>query len=94
MLRANLESAVPVSHRSKTMAVAALCALAPALLLAGCGRKGALDPPPGGMILEQRQGLTPTTRRAGEPVPEFDDQGRPVAPTGPKRRIPPDLLLN
>ena len=69
---------------------------AAACLLAACGRKGALDPPPGGMALEQRPGMmTPVTHRAGAPVPpEYDQEGKPIAPAGQKRHIPPDWLLD
>jgi YD repeat-containing protein len=76
-----------------------IAALAGACLLSACGRKGPLDPPPGGMVLQQRPGLTPTTNRAGQQLPEeqqleYDEQGRPIAPTGPKRRTPLDWLID
>jgi len=94
MLRTCLESAVPPFHRSM-LPLAVIGALLLALPLGGCGRKGALDPPPGGMVLEQRPGLTPTTQRSGGEAPQaYDEDGRPIAPAGPKRRIPPDWLLD
>jgi hypothetical protein len=66
-----------------------------ACLLTACGRKGALDPPPGGMALEQRPGMTPVTPRAGAPLPlEHDEEGKPVAPAGQKKHIPPDWLID
>ena len=84
-----------VSRSMLPLAVNGLLLLLLLLPLSGCGRKGALDPPPGGMILEQRPGLTPTTQRAGGEAPQaYDDDGRPIAPAGPKRRIPPDWLLD
>ena len=94
MVRPNLESAVPPFRRSM-LPLAVMGALLLALPLSGCGRKGALDPPPGGMVLEQRTGLTPTTQRRGsEPPQAYDEDGRPIAPEGPKRRIPPDWLID
>ena len=94
MLHIRLESAVPPFHRSM-LPLAVIGALLLALPLGGCGRKGALDPPPGGMVLEQRPGLTPTTQRSGGEAPQaYDEDGRPIAPAGPKRRIPPDWLLD
>jgi predicted small lipoprotein YifL len=70
-----------------------------ALALAGCGRKGALDPPPGGYALEPRANTsTPVTSR-GEALPKrtgpaYDEDGKPIAPEGPKRRTPADWLLD
>ena len=70
-------------------------ALAAAFLLSGCGRQGPLDPPPGGWAMEQRPGMTPVSRQPAPPAPvEYDAEGRPVAPVGPKRRIPPDWLID
>lgn len=69
-----------------------------ALSLAGCGRKGALDPPPGGYALERSTTTTPVTSR-GERLPPrtgptYDEEGRPIAPEGPRRRTPADFLLD
>ena len=69
-----------------------------ALALAGCGRKGPLDPPPGGYALERGTTTTPVTGR-GEQLsprtgPAYDEEGRPVAPEGPRRRTPADWLLD
>ena len=73
-------------------------ALALALPLAACGRKGALDPPPGGYQLEQgvgqdaghhagalappKNGSRNTTRTAGR------------SPRGPKKKLPADWLID
>jgi predicted small lipoprotein YifL len=69
-----------------------------ALTLAGCGRKGALDPPPGGYALERRTTTTAVTDRgerlAPRTGPAYDDEGRPIAPEGAKRRTPADWLLD
>jgi hypothetical protein len=75
-----------------------LIGTAAAALLAGCGRQGPLDPPPGGWELDPRTVQTPVTRRGAPPSqaaqPDFDEEGRPIAPQGPNRRIPPDFLLD
>jgi hypothetical protein len=77
------------------MPVAWMVVIAAAVMLSACGRKGPLDPPPGGMVLEQRSGIAPTSRRSGgEPPPAYDAEGRPIAPEGPKRRIPIDWLID
>ena len=69
--------------------------LAAACLLSACGRKGALDPPPGGLALEPATLRTPVTGRAGAPAqPEYDEEGKPIAPAGQKRRIPADWLID
>jgi predicted small lipoprotein YifL len=67
-----------------------------AMLLAGCGRKGPLDPPPGGWQLQQqgrRQAPVSTKQAAPAPV-QYDAEGRPIAPEGPSRRIPADWLID
>jgi predicted small lipoprotein YifL len=70
--------------------------LAAACLLGACGRKGPLDPPPGGWDLPRATpGMTPVSNRPAAPAPpEYDDAGRPIAPTGPKRRTPIDWLID
>jgi predicted small lipoprotein YifL len=68
-----------------------MAALAGACLLSGCGRKGPLDLPPGQVALDQQPGAAADS----DPVPsDPDQQGRSVAPTGPKRRIPLDWLID
>ena len=75
-------------------------ALVAALTLAGCGRKGALDPPPGGYSLSSGSGSTPVTSRGlrqdqpSPSQPQYDSDGRPLAPAGPDKRIPPDWLID
>ena len=58
-------------------------ALALGLTLSACGRKGPLDAPPGGESFYPLQSQQ-----------EVDAQGRPLAPQGPKKRIPLDVLLD
>ena len=73
-------------------------ALALALPLSACGRKGGLDPPPGGSRLESGAVRTPVTRRGveapPEKAPEYDEDGRPIAPTGQKKKLPADWLID
>jgi predicted small lipoprotein YifL len=65
---------------------AALAALAAALTLAGCGRKGGLDPPPmaaaGDLQGSAQPGAAPTAA------------GKPVAPPVEKRKSPLDWLID
>jgi hypothetical protein len=69
--------------------------LAATSLLSGCGRKGSLDPPPGGLALESGTIRTPVTDRVGASAPPaYDEEGKPIAPAGQKRRIPADWLID
>ena len=71
-----------------------------ALTLAACGRRGALDPPPGGYAFEPGTVRTPTTRRGltreqeTTKQPEYDDEGRLIAPEGRKKKLPGDWLID
>ena len=65
---------------ARIAAVAAL--LGVALTLSGCGRKGPLDPPPGAAV------------GPGGTLVEVDQEGRPLAPPGQKKRIPLDAILD
>ena len=73
-------------------------ALVASLGLAACGRKGPLDPPPGASLEGQPQANMPDlTRSSGAtPIgnPEVGSNGQPLAPKGPKKQIPLDVLLN
>jgi predicted small lipoprotein YifL len=69
--------------------IATIGALVAALGLAGCGRKGALDPPPGAAVSDQTAVAQP-----GAP-PELGPDGQPVAPgQPPRRRTPIDFLID
>jgi len=83
-------------NRSVCLGLATIGALAAALMLAGCGRKGALDPPPGGYVLSSGSGKTPVSNRGlqSDQRPQYDSEGKPVAPDGPEKRIPPDWLID
>jgi predicted small lipoprotein YifL len=71
--------------------------LAALLLLPGCGRKGPLDLPPGASYSQPGAlgapgaggGVAPTRE-----APQFDEEGRPIAPAGQKRRLFLDWLLD
>ena len=69
--------------------IAAIGALVAALGLAGCGRKGGLDPPPGAAVADQGA--------VAQPVPgtEVGPDGRVAPPPpGPQRRTFLDWLLD
>ena len=71
--------------------IAAIGALVAALGLAGCGRKGGLDPPPAAAVADQNGTSQPPPGTAVGP------DGRTVAvapPQGPPRRTYLDWLLN
>ncbi len=71
------------------------------LTLAGCGRKGPLDPPPAASVTGEPASSAPAT--AGGPAPmvsPFGGQAKnenpaaPTQPAGPNKRIFLDNLLN
>ena len=73
-------------------------ALAAVLLLAGCGRKGPLDAPPNTSAL-QSSAPVPSTADPNAPpargmAKDFDEEGKPIAPAGPKTRRFLDWLID
>ena len=86
------------------MRLAVIGALAASLALAACGRKGPLDPPPGasldGVAQANRPDLmsNPVRIPIGGQTQNGDSgvgpNGEPLAPKGPKKQIPLDVLLN
>jgi predicted small lipoprotein YifL len=67
-----------------------------AAALAGCGRKGALDLPPGA-ALDQTTALPQDQAAPSATLVDSmsaNRTGKPIAPQGPKKRIPLDVLLN
>ena len=68
------------------------CALvaAVALALGGCGRKGSLDPPPGGLAEPTVIGAPPPAA----PGPDGQVAAAPTAPQPAKKTTPLDWLLN
>ena len=96
MVREISEPAVSRPNRSPFF-LATIGALALALPLSACGRKGGLDPPPGGSRLDGGAVRTPVTRRGEAPVEkprEYDEDGRPIVPEGPKKKLPADWLID
>jgi predicted small lipoprotein YifL len=78
---------------------------AASLGLAACGRKGPLDPPPGASLVGEPQANMPdlmSSKSQAAPIggqakdgnPGVGPDGQPLAPAGPKKRIPLDVLLN
>ena len=96
ILRKISEPALSRSRLPSFVAVIGLVVLA--LPLAACGRKGSLDPPPGGYVLEQGTAKTPTSGRGATALPdkqpEYDEEGRPIAPEGRKKKLPIDWLID
>jgi predicted small lipoprotein YifL len=84
--------------------LALIGALAASLALAACGRKGPLDPPPGASLegvpqanmpdLMGKRDATPIGGQAQGGNPGVGPDGQPLAPKGPKKQIPLDVLLN
>jgi predicted small lipoprotein YifL len=85
--------------------LALIGALAASLGLAACGRKGPLDPPPGASldgvpqpnmpnVISGNRSTPPIGGQAKDNNPGVGPDGQPLAPTGPKKRIPLDVLLN
>lgn len=72
--------------------------------LAGCGRKGPLDPPPGASLVGEPQANMPNLMSKPQAKPiggqaqngdlGVGPDGQPLAPKGPKKHIPLDVLLN
>jgi predicted small lipoprotein YifL len=108
-----MHAAIPLSRPFLRLAV--IGALAAALGLAGCGRKGPLDPPPaaaapGGQPAATTQpgfmtpfgDLSGTSPSSGQPASAgnagrgggIDSSGQAVAPKGPHKPTPLDVLLN
>ncbi len=82
--------------------LALIGALVAAFGLAGCGRKGPLDPPPSAAATGEQPAQTTTpsfVQPIGGGTPSSSDgggyrNGLPVAPAGQKKHIPLDVLLD
>jgi predicted small lipoprotein YifL len=71
-------------------------ALVAALGLAACGRKGPLDPPPAAAAAAPAgdSRAAPIGSESTKDNPGVGPHGQAVAPKGPNKRIPLDVLLN
>ena len=70
-----------------------------ALALAGCGRKGPLDPPPAAAVTGDQAApaaplAAPIGTRAGATNEALGPNGLPLAPKGPNKHIFLDDILN
>jgi predicted small lipoprotein YifL len=70
-----------------------IVAISAALVLSACGRKGPLDLPPGASAIQQQPAAAAPSQDSAV-FPDYDEQGRPIAPQGQKRRIPLDVLID
>jgi predicted small lipoprotein YifL len=73
--------------------LAAAGLIAAALALSGCGRKGPLDAPPGGLAETKDGSIDSETSTGGEVVRRGSSRGLPII-KGPDKSIPLDVLLN
>jgi predicted small lipoprotein YifL len=80
----------PICHRP-LLRLALIGAIAALLGLTACGRKGPLDPPPAASLAGGQAAPAGDTKY-GPPI--IGPDGRPLAPAGPNKRIPLDVLLN
>jgi predicted small lipoprotein YifL len=99
MVPATVEPALTRPRDSRqALRLAAVAGLVAAFLLAGCGRKGPLDPPAGAW--EQQTPtvyLTPQQQQqqqSGIAVQTAPIEDRPVAAKGIKRPLPIDVLID
>ena len=85
-------------HSSYLLRIATLGVLVAAFLLAGCGRKGALDPPPGASMqpasAEVQPGTGDTPLEPSVQSGQFGQDGRPLATRGTKKKLPADVLID
>jgi predicted small lipoprotein YifL len=98
MVREISEPAVSRPDRS-LFPFAVIGALVLALPLSACGRKGPLDPPPGGYMLDNMSNRTTAVTRKGDVREKqepsgYDEDGRPIAPTGSRKKLPADWLID
>ena len=96
---------MPAFRAPPLLRLALAGALVVSLGLAGCGRKGPLDPPPGASfdgvtqpdmpnLMSSNGSATPIGGQSVDGDPGVGPDGQPRAPKGPQKRIPLDVLLN
>ena len=83
-------------HDRRYLRLALFAALAAALGLAACGRKGPLDPPPSASAVGEQQPANPMASPLVAPIGSQPQSGKANQPVvqGPKRHIFLDDLLN
>jgi predicted small lipoprotein YifL len=72
--------------------LALIAAVAASLALSACGRKGPLDAPPGASLTGDK--TAPADAKSANGRLRTGTRGQPIAPPGPHKRIPLDVLLN
>ena len=96
------DNSLPSFRDRPLLRLAAIGVLVAALGLAGCGRKGPLDPPPGASLegvaqapsADMNMGQAPIGGETVDGYGGVGPDGQPAAPKGPQKRIPLDVLLN
>ena len=73
--------------------LAAVGLIVAGLALSGCGRKGPLDAPPGGLAATAADGTQQEAATSGEVIRQGGPRGLPLI-RGQDKRIPLDALLN
>jgi len=85
---------VSVRPASKVQRIAIVAALFAAFALSACGRKGALDEPPGALNnVNAGTEVVPTVQESGTLLRAGSDKLLPVI-RGPDKKIPLDALLD
>ena len=87
-------------RNARPIVLLAVTGMLAALALAGCGRKGPLDPPPAAAVTGDQ--AAPAARRWPRPSaagrtttnPALGPDGKPLAPKGPNKHIFLDDILN
>ena len=79
--------------KTRTLLYSGCAVLATSLALSGCGRKGPLAAPPGGLAVNPDGELETESSTGGEVVRRGTARQLPII-KGPDRSIPLDVLLN
>ena len=86
-------------RNARPIVLLAVTGMLAALALAGCGRKGPLDPPPAAAVTGDQAApaapiAAPFGSRADTTNPALGPDGKPLAPKGPNTHIVLDDILN
>lgn len=88
-----MELFVPFCPDRMFLCLATFGALAAALALSGCGRKGALDAPPSALAQDHNSVVSEPAEQQGFVERKGGARGLPII-RGPNKRIPLDALLD